>query len=439
MGITLKIVLLVLGILGFIGCIFWWYNEDGWEPKVATIGALSTVIVLIFNLSQQDSHTGSTIIDKNVNSPVANKIETQNNYYGIQQSSLDDKESNINYSQKTEDFISSLKSGKSVSQYFPKAYSYEFTNEELDEIVDYLKLTGSVSERTSIVMTLLLKLIPDKLATDDKVLYMVARQPKVFKPIINDSPSKPSLEVFLQSAFKNYLNNQNAENAFAMRSLFSITSSIDEPIKFVNKLMTDNPGRSNHYVLRQALYGKEVTMSQESKLGWCAPQANISSVWNLYPFLDEAKFDKRTQDDLLNELRIRAKDRGISPSKLSSGFQSGLGAIEKDFLREILENKFVWNVTVYRISEDDHAGGISSIILSPDEDALALTIWNKSKIGSVLFLKHVNSTMIKVKQDNIKGKPYAYKRYNELNIKPGARKGTRNYEREWLFSSRKYN
>lgn len=52
MSIALKIILLILGVLAFVGCVLWWTKEDGWEPKVATITSLSTLIVLTFNLSQ---------------------------------------------------------------------------------------------------------------------------------------------------------------------------------------------------------------------------------------------------------------------------------------------------------------------------------------------------------------------------------------------------
>lgn len=45
MGITLKIILLLLGLMVFIGCIFWWLNDRGWEPIIAGVGALSSVIV----------------------------------------------------------------------------------------------------------------------------------------------------------------------------------------------------------------------------------------------------------------------------------------------------------------------------------------------------------------------------------------------------------
>lgn len=99
MSNTLKIILLLLGIIAFIGCIFWWIKEKGWEPKVATIGAFSTVIVLIFNLSQNGESSGKIDIANNKNSPVANNIENQNNYYmrgdtsdGIYSGGKDDKE-----------------------------------------------------------------------------------------------------------------------------------------------------------------------------------------------------------------------------------------------------------------------------------------------------------------------------------------------------------
>ncbi len=83
MSITLKIILLFLGVLALIGCVFWWHKEGGWEPKVATVGALSTILVLIFNLTQKNESSGNTIsIEKNVNSPIANTIGTQNIYYG---------------------------------------------------------------------------------------------------------------------------------------------------------------------------------------------------------------------------------------------------------------------------------------------------------------------------------------------------------------------
>lgn len=52
MSITLKVILLVLGIITFVGCIFWWSKENSWQSKFATMTTLSTLIVLAFNLSQ---------------------------------------------------------------------------------------------------------------------------------------------------------------------------------------------------------------------------------------------------------------------------------------------------------------------------------------------------------------------------------------------------
>jgi hypothetical protein len=69
MGITLKIILLVIGILSLVGCVFWQLKEGGWEPKIAILGALSAVIVLIIDLkpknyiiSEQDNNARGILI-----------------------------------------------------------------------------------------------------------------------------------------------------------------------------------------------------------------------------------------------------------------------------------------------------------------------------------------------------------------------------------------
>ena len=88
----MKIVLLILGIIGLILCFIWWYKERGWEPVVCIVAALSTVITLSYELNKKEGQSNNTIeIENNINSPVANNIETQNNYYIKKEEPKEDK------------------------------------------------------------------------------------------------------------------------------------------------------------------------------------------------------------------------------------------------------------------------------------------------------------------------------------------------------------
>jgi|GEM_PF-4361946 len=82
MSITLKGILLLIGILALLGSIMWLVKEGGWEPKVAILGTLSTVIVLAFNMSNNDTITPTVEIETNSNSPITGNVGTQNIYYG---------------------------------------------------------------------------------------------------------------------------------------------------------------------------------------------------------------------------------------------------------------------------------------------------------------------------------------------------------------------
>ncbi len=90
MSIAFKIVILVIYILAFAGCFFWWKKEGGWEPKVATLTMLATLALFIYDFSKDSrkQRRSSIAITENNNSPIANNIETQNNYYSNIDTSL---------------------------------------------------------------------------------------------------------------------------------------------------------------------------------------------------------------------------------------------------------------------------------------------------------------------------------------------------------------
>lgn len=44
-------ILIILNILGIIGCLFWLMTEKSWEPLVTTIGLIGSLIALIYSKS----------------------------------------------------------------------------------------------------------------------------------------------------------------------------------------------------------------------------------------------------------------------------------------------------------------------------------------------------------------------------------------------------
>jgi hypothetical protein len=45
----IKKVLIILNILGLIGCLIWIVTEPGWEPAVGIVGLIGTLIAQLFN------------------------------------------------------------------------------------------------------------------------------------------------------------------------------------------------------------------------------------------------------------------------------------------------------------------------------------------------------------------------------------------------------
>ena len=78
-----KTIIIAIAIAALIGCVIWWYKDGGWEPKVASLTALLTVLTLSYDLKKDSTNTplNQTNADTIANSPITGKIETQNNYY----------------------------------------------------------------------------------------------------------------------------------------------------------------------------------------------------------------------------------------------------------------------------------------------------------------------------------------------------------------------
>ena len=88
MNTGLKIFLLVLFILSFIGAVFWWIKEKGYEPILAIIASI--VSILMWYLDNRNSNPIPQKINQtnnilhNSNSPIVNNVEQQNIYYNSQ-------------------------------------------------------------------------------------------------------------------------------------------------------------------------------------------------------------------------------------------------------------------------------------------------------------------------------------------------------------------
>lgn len=83
----LKVILLILFIVSSVGSIFWWMKERGYAPLLALIGSLISILMwYLDNKKSSDTvdkikYQTNNIIKENHNSPIANNIEQQNNYY----------------------------------------------------------------------------------------------------------------------------------------------------------------------------------------------------------------------------------------------------------------------------------------------------------------------------------------------------------------------
>lgn len=84
----IKKVLIILNILGLIGCLIWIVTDPGWEPVVAIVGLIATLITQLFDAGDggnrfkmtQKGGKGSTNYQSKGNITITNKPTTINHY-----------------------------------------------------------------------------------------------------------------------------------------------------------------------------------------------------------------------------------------------------------------------------------------------------------------------------------------------------------------------
>jgi len=86
----IKKVLIILNIIGLVCCLIWVITDPGWEPVVAIVGLIATLIALFFNAGDGDNGfkmtqkggKGSTNYQSNGNMTINNNPTTTINHYG---------------------------------------------------------------------------------------------------------------------------------------------------------------------------------------------------------------------------------------------------------------------------------------------------------------------------------------------------------------------
>ncbi len=86
----IKKVLIILNILGLVGCLIWVVTDPGWEPVVAIVGLIATLIAQLFNAGDggnrfkmtQKGGKGSTNYQSKGNITITNNPTTTINHYG---------------------------------------------------------------------------------------------------------------------------------------------------------------------------------------------------------------------------------------------------------------------------------------------------------------------------------------------------------------------
>lgn len=83
MDTSVKIVLLIIAILVLIASIIWSIREKGWEPRIATLLAISGLIYLIIDLQSPDEKLPEKKVNIEASGlvPIAENVGIQNNYY----------------------------------------------------------------------------------------------------------------------------------------------------------------------------------------------------------------------------------------------------------------------------------------------------------------------------------------------------------------------
>ncbi|MEG4904709.1 hypothetical protein [Microcoleus sp. F10-A1] len=83
-------VLIILNIIGLVGCLIWVVNDPGWEPVVGIVGLIATLITQLHNAEgsgagdklTQKGGQGSTNYQSNGNMTINNNPTTTINHYG---------------------------------------------------------------------------------------------------------------------------------------------------------------------------------------------------------------------------------------------------------------------------------------------------------------------------------------------------------------------
>lgn len=86
----IKIILIILNILGLVGCLIWIVTDPSWEPIVAIVGLIATLIAQLFNAGDggnrfkmiQKGGKGSTNYQSKGNITINNNPTTTVNHYG---------------------------------------------------------------------------------------------------------------------------------------------------------------------------------------------------------------------------------------------------------------------------------------------------------------------------------------------------------------------
>ncbi|MGB3850536.1 MAG: hypothetical protein WA958_11260, partial [Tunicatimonas sp.] len=86
----IKKVLIILNIIGLVGCLIWVVSEPSWEPVVAIVGLIATLIAQLFSTREsgnklkmtQKGDKGSTNYQSNGQMTITNNPTTITNHYG---------------------------------------------------------------------------------------------------------------------------------------------------------------------------------------------------------------------------------------------------------------------------------------------------------------------------------------------------------------------
>ena len=270
-------------------------------------------------------------------------------------------------------FIVDLVNGESLLAHFPKAYSYNLETSHYQKIAQYFQKEEKVTARTKNVLTLLILKHHPKVSESRNLLYLIGKNIEVLDPVKNEDNITDILFALRQGAYNFYKSDTNSRFTLVLRSLFTIDkfSSIQKEI--VSQFLLTNNQTSDYKHIRASLFGNEVTMEEESKLGWIKSPVELLAVWDLYPDLDSAILDERSFDSVLSDLQKQEIKSGISPSKLSKSSTGGMSTLEKSYLKSLQDKKFVWNVQIHDL---DFNGGLTKI-----------SIGKTSRLGAFVYFK----------------------------------------------------